>query len=179
MNSVNAARASAGFSCDRIEVLSPRLTMTTSPRLLRPGDRCRREPRRPPRYHRAQSARRRRGRYHDRHRHGCGRAGGVFRGARPRERQRPSDGDAVSETINPFGGIEALLTHCLSTLFDIPTAHAPMYDSVEIMNSDVGYYEPRKAAEAVSVSFLHCVLKGLSRAPAIVTDPGAVRRIAA
>ena len=84
---------------------------------------------------------------------------------------RAVDGPAVSEMINPFGGIEALLTHCLSTLFDIPTAHAPMYDSVEIMNSDVGHYEPRKAAEAVSVSFLHCVLKGLSRAPAIVTDP--------
>jgi hypothetical protein len=170
VNSVNAARASAGIACDRIEVLSPRLTMTTS---------------------RATSGRatgvvenmdslldiieRNRVEFD-----AVAITSVVNMDAEQQETyfgepalmsDDASQGEILKETVNPFGGIEALLTHCLSTLYNIPTAHSPMYDSVEIMNSDVGEYEPRKAAEAVSVSFLHCVLKGLSCSPAIVTDP--------
>ena len=52
--------------------------------------------------------------------------------------------------INPFGGIEALLTHAVALLYDVPAAHAPMYDTFEIMNGDEGIYEPRKAAEGSS-----------------------------
>ena len=48
---------------------------------------------------------------------------------------RAPDAEPLLEAVNPFGGIEALLTHCLSSLFNIPTAHSPMYDSVDIMNS--------------------------------------------
>jgi len=46
---------------------------------------------------------------------------------------RAPDAEPLLEAVNPFGGIEALLTHCLSSLFNIPTAHSPMYDSVDIM----------------------------------------------
>jgi hypothetical protein len=73
--------------------------------------------------------------------------------------------------VNPWGGIEALLTHGLSSVFDIPTAHSPMYEDTELMNSDADVMEPAKAAEGISVAFLHCILKGLSVSPRIVTDP--------
>lgn len=73
--------------------------------------------------------------------------------------------------INPWGGIEAMLTHAVSHLFDIPSAHAPMMESREILNEDPGRVDPRMAAEAISSSFLQCVLKGLKQSPRLVTDP--------
>jgi hypothetical protein len=80
------------------------------------------------------------------------------------------------DIVNPWGGIEALLTHSLSSLFDMPTAHAPMYEDSELMNSDAGVMDPAKAAEGISVAFLHCLFKGLSASPRIVTDPSAFGR---
>ena len=77
-----------------------------------------------------------------------------------------SDGNMV----NPWGGIEAILTHGISMLFDIPAAHAPMMETLEIADMHVGIVDPRMAAEAVSTCFLHCVLKGLHRSPRIITD---------
>ena len=75
------------------------------------------------------------------------------------------------ETINPWGGVEAMLTHAISMLFNIPSAHSPMMESKEIMNLELGVVEPRKAAEAISLTFLHCILKGLYKSPRIVTNP--------
>jgi hypothetical protein len=72
--------------------------------------------------------------------------------------------------VNPWGGIEAILTHGISMLFDIPSAHAPMMETLEIADMHVGIVDPRMAAEAVSTAFLHCVLKGLHRSPRIITD---------
>lgn len=74
------------------------------------------------------------------------------------------------ETINPWGGVEAMLTHAVSMLFNIPSAHSPMMESKEIMNMEIGIVEPRKAAEAISLTFLHCILKGLHKSPRIVTN---------
>tara|TARA_R110002096_G_scaffold197468_7_gene380830 strand:- start:2075 stop:3442 length:1368 start_codon:yes stop_codon:yes gene_type:complete len=74
----------------------------------------------------------------------------------------------AEEMVNPWGGVEAMLTHALSSIYQIPTAHAPMMNSSEVMNLDVGIVDPRKAAEAVSNTYLHCVLKGLHRAPQLV-----------
>ncbi len=74
------------------------------------------------------------------------------------------------DMINPWGGIEAMLTHAVSILWDIPSAHAPMMETMEIANLHVGLVDPRMAAEAVSTCFLHCVLKGLHRSPRIITD---------
>ena len=164
INSVNAARASAGFACERIAMLSPRLAMTTT---------C------------ASSGRATGVVEHleglleivERNRAdidavaitsvidmNAGVQEAYFREP-PLMSDDASKDDLVREAINPFGGVELLLIHCLSSLFEIPTAHAPMYDSVEIMNSDVGEYEPRKAAEAVSVSFLHCGPEGAFTQP--------------
>ena len=71
---------------------------------------------------------------------------------------------------NPWGGVEAMLTHAVSDLFEVPAAHSPMLESMEILNMHVGVIDPRMAAEVVSTSFLHCILKGLHRSPRIITD---------
>lgn len=74
------------------------------------------------------------------------------------------------EIINPWGGVEAMLTHSISLLLNIPTAHSPMAEDMEEANATFGIVDPRMAAEAVSTCFLHCVLKGLHRSPKIITD---------
>jgi len=79
------------------------------------------------------------------------------------------------EMVNPWGGVEAMLTHAISSLFNVPSAHAPMFESQEIANADPGVVEPRLAAEAVSQTFLQCILKGLQRSPRIITDSGALQ----
>ena len=72
------------------------------------------------------------------------------------------------EMINPWGGSESMLTHVISSRFDIPSAHAPMLENEKIANLDVGVVDARIAPEIVSSTFLHCVLKGLHSAPKIV-----------
>ena len=78
--------------------------------------------------------------------------------------------------VNPWGGVEAMLTHALSARYAVPTAHSPMLETQEIANTDPGIVEPRMAAEAVSLALLQCILKGLQRSPAIVTEPAAMER---
>lgn len=72
--------------------------------------------------------------------------------------------------INPWGGVEAMLTHTVSMLLNVPSAHAPMVDDMEEANAVFGIVDPRMSAEAVSSAFLHCILKGLHRSPRIITD---------
>jgi len=72
------------------------------------------------------------------------------------------------EMVNPWGGVEAMLTHAITLFSDLPTAHSPMFESMEISNLDVGIVDPRMAAEAVSACFLHCILKGLHDSPQII-----------
>ena len=84
--------------------------------------------------------------------------------------------DHAGTMTNPWGGVEAILTHALSTLLDVPSAHSPMFESREIANVDPGVVEPRMAAEAVSLTFLQCVLKGLHQSPRIVTDSDAMNQ---
>ena len=78
--------------------------------------------------------------------------------------------------INPWGGVEALLTHATSLLYDLPTAHSPMFESEAVANADPGVVDPRMAAEAVSLTFLQCILKGLQRSPKIVRDEDLMQR---
>jgi hypothetical protein len=84
--------------------------------------------------------------------------------------------EAQGEMVNPWGGVEAMLTHSLSSMFNVPTAHSPMFESQEIANMDPGIVDPRMAAEAVSVTFLQCTLKGLQRSPRIRADPDSMMR---
>jgi hypothetical protein len=70
---------------------------------------------------------------------------------------------------NPWGGVEAVLTHTTSNVLNVPTAHAPTMSSEAIRSERWGVVEPRKAAEVISSTYLFCVLKGLNRAPQVVT----------
>ncbi|KKS79405.1 MAG: hypothetical protein UV52_C0010G0005 [Parcubacteria group bacterium GW2011_GWD1_42_9] len=70
--------------------------------------------------------------------------------------------------VNPFGGIEAMLTHSLAEIFRMPAAHSPMMPNRDEDNIETGIIDPRKAPESASVTYLHCILKGLHRAPRIV-----------
>ena len=72
--------------------------------------------------------------------------------------------------VNPWGGVEAMLTHTISTVLNVPSAHSPMFESREIANMDPGIVDSRMSAEAISSTFLQCILKGLARSPRIVTD---------
>lgn len=72
------------------------------------------------------------------------------------------------EMINPWGGAEAILTHTVSCLFNVPAAHAPIMENEEIAELDPGLVDPRMAAEAISYTYFQCVLKGLRQSPGIV-----------
>ena len=72
--------------------------------------------------------------------------------------------------VNPWGGVEAMLTHAVSTVYNVPTAHSPMMENDCIANMDTGRVDPRIASETISMSFLNCVLKGLRNSPRIVTQ---------
>ena len=70
--------------------------------------------------------------------------------------------------LNPWGGVEAILTHAISSRYEVPAAHSPMLESREIAEMDLGVVDPRMAAEVVSVTFMQSVLRGLQRSPALV-----------
>jgi hypothetical protein len=72
---------------------------------------------------------------------------------------------------NPWGGVEAVLTHLISAVLDVPSAHAPTMSSEALRTESWGVVEPRKAMEIISTTYLFCVLKGLNRAPQIITNP--------
>jgi hypothetical protein len=75
---------------------------------------------------------------------------------------------------NPWGGVEAVLTHLVSSVLDVPAAHAPTMSSEAIRTESWGVVEPRKAAEVISTTYLFCVLKGLNRAPQVLVNPSGV-----
>lgn len=77
---------------------------------------------------------------------------------------------SAGNIVNPWGGAEAMLTHAISHYYNVPSAHSPMWESRETASVDPGVVDSRIAAEAVSVTFLQSVLKGLQRSPRIVTD---------
>ena len=67
--------------------------------------------------------------------------------------------------VNPWGGVEAKASKLIARALDKPVAHAPIENgTLQGFNEVV---DPRMAAELVSVCYLHCVLKGLHRAPRI------------
>jgi len=73
--------------------------------------------------------------------------------------------------INPWGGVEAKASKLIAKALMKPVAHAPLEDmdtkdSLQIINSAMN---PRMAPEVISNCYLHCVLKGLHRAPRVST----------
>lgn len=91
----------------------------------------------------------------------------------PRE-YHPMYFKSKGKMVNPWGGVEAIFTHTLSSLLNVPTAHSPMLEDQMIANFDPGVVDSRMAAEAISLTFLQCILKGLQRAPRIISDTSAM-----
>lgn len=75
--------------------------------------------------------------------------------------------------INPWGGIEATVSKKIAKALKKPVAHAPIESASTKENADLFYLpfnevvNPRIAAEVISNCYLHCVLKGLHKAPRI------------
>ena len=67
---------------------------------------------------------------------------------------------------NPSGGVEAIITHLISKIFRIPTAHAPLPYYQDIKERKT--YNPRAAAEFISIPHYFCVLKGLAKSPQLI-----------
>ena len=67
---------------------------------------------------------------------------------------------------NIWGGVEAKLSKLMSEKLNRPVIHAPVENS-EIMKTFNKIVDPRKAAEMVSMCYLHCCLKGGHKAPKI------------
>ncbi len=70
--------------------------------------------------------------------------------------------------VNPWGGVEAKTSSLIAMGLNKPVAHAPM-DSQEdsVLKNYKKLVDPRMSAEMISVCYLHCVLKGLHKAPRI------------
>jgi hypothetical protein len=80
-----------------------------------------------------------------------------------------------SDTVNPWGGIEAMLTHSIACAFDIPCAHSPMaltLTGTNMLFETMGIVDPRKAADICSRTYLYSIVKGLYKAPRIVYGAG-------
>ncbi len=73
------------------------------------------------------------------------------------------------DVVNPWGGVEAMLTHTISLRYGLPVAHSPMLESKWVSETDFGVVDPRMAAEVISLAFFQCVLRGLQQSPAITT----------
>ena len=79
--------------------------------------------------------------------------------------------------VNPWGGIEAIVSKYIAMALNKPVAHAPILEqdpSIKHFNEIV---DPRIAAEVISSTFIHCVFKGLHKAPRISDRGLSVRDI--
>lgn len=77
--------------------------------------------------------------------------------------------------VNPWGGIEAITSKLIADKLDKPVAHSPFTDWSKREDDLCDFFEivdSRMAAEMVSVAYLHCILKGLHKAPRIDYNNG-------
>ncbi len=77
-----------------------------------------------------------------------------------------SDDDNYSNAngIDPIGGIEAVISHLLTSEFNIPVAHSPAFYDIDISEK---IENPKVASECISSTYLPSVMQGLSIAPKI------------
>ncbi len=73
--------------------------------------------------------------------------------------------------VNPWGGVEAIVSKLVASALDKPVAHAPIQsESDKQIDRNEGFAfvcDPRIAPELISTCYIHCVLKGLHKAPRI------------
>jgi Protein of unknown function (DUF3326) len=80
--------------------------------------------------------------------------------------------------INPWGGIEAIVSKAVARGIGKPVAHAPSDSSDHTLHSEI-VVGLSMAPEIISNTYTFCILKGLHRAPRIEFDllaPGSVTR---
>lgn len=74
--------------------------------------------------------------------------------------------------INPWGGVEAIASKMIANRINKPVAHAPIEsEDVELKHLNE-VVDCRMAAEMISQCYIHCVFKGLHKAPRINFDTG-------
>lgn len=75
--------------------------------------------------------------------------------------------------VNPWGGVEAMASKLIADRLNKPVAHAPFTDWSLQEDDLFDFFEevdPRIAAEMISVTYLHCIFKGLHKAPRIINS---------
>lgn len=78
-----------------------------------------------------------------------------------------ADGYADGEAVDVVGGVEAVISHYLSSELMVPVAHAPAFCDNEISDKIV---DARASAEYITPTFLPCILLGLAQAPEILPN---------
>ena len=69
--------------------------------------------------------------------------------------------------VDPVGGVEAIISHDISSKFKIPCAHSPAFIDYQIYPQLVN---SKSASEYITPTFLPCILLGLSQAPKITRN---------
>jgi len=69
--------------------------------------------------------------------------------------------------INPWGGVEAVASKLIANAVNKPVAHAPIENTDPEMATFNEVVSPTMAAEVISQCYIHCVFKGLHKAPRI------------
>ena len=67
--------------------------------------------------------------------------------------------------VNPVGGVEAIASKLIANYIKKPVAHGPVDYGIKNFKEIV---DPRKSVEIITENFVHCILKGLNKAPKIV-----------
>ena len=75
--------------------------------------------------------------------------------------------------VNPVGGVEAIATRLIGEALDKPCAHGPVDYALTGFKEVV---DPRIAVEIITENFIHCLLKGLHKAPRLSTTSGMSNR---
>lgn len=76
------------------------------------------------------------------------------------------DKDYISgDGVDIIGGVEAIISHYMSSKLDIMTVHAPAFSNFEV---ETRLVSPKSAAEYVTLTYLPCLFFGLQYAPKIV-----------
>ncbi|MDY0170441.1 MAG: DUF3326 domain-containing protein, partial [Thermoguttaceae bacterium] len=71
--------------------------------------------------------------------------------------------------VNPVGGVEAVASRLIAGALDKPVAHGPVDYALKGFTQVV---DPRMAVEIITENFVHCLLKGLHKAPRISYECG-------
>ncbi len=76
----------------------------------------------------------------------------------------PDDNYKDGEGADIIGGVEAIISHYLTSKLFVPVVHAPAFEKIEITEEIV---DARAASEYITPTFLPCLLLGLQNAPLI------------